>query len=47
MTAEVDIKNTNRDLIPGMYAQVQLTLADFPNAVAVPVGAIEGEGQRE
>ena len=44
MTAEVDIKNTNRDLIPGMYAQVQLTLADFPNAVAVPVGAIDGEG---
>jgi RND family efflux transporter MFP subunit len=44
MTAEVDIKNTKRDLIPGMYAQVQLTLADFPNAVAVPVGAIDGEG---
>jgi RND family efflux transporter MFP subunit len=44
MTAEVDIKNTNRDLIPGMYARVQLTLADFPNAVAVPVGAIDGTG---
>jgi RND family efflux transporter MFP subunit len=44
MTAEVDIKNTNRDLIPGMYAQVQLNLADFPSAVAVPVGAIDGEG---
>jgi RND family efflux transporter MFP subunit len=44
MTAEVDIKNTNRDLIPGMYAQVQLNLADFPNAVAVPVGAIGGVG---
>jgi RND family efflux transporter MFP subunit len=42
MTAEVDIKNTTRDLIPGMYAQVQLTLADFPNAVAVPFGAIDG-----
>jgi RND family efflux transporter MFP subunit len=44
MTAEVDIKNTNRDLIPGMYAQVQLNLADFPNALAVPVGAIDAEG---
>ena len=44
MTAEVDIKNTNRELIPGMYAQVQLTLADSPNAVAVPIGAIDGEG---
>ena len=44
MTAEVDIRNTDRGLIPGMYAQVQLTLADVPNAVAVPSSAIEGEG---
>ena len=44
MTAEVDLKNTNHDLIPGMYAQVQLTLADSPNAVAVPIGAIDGNG---
>jgi RND family efflux transporter MFP subunit len=44
MTAEVDLKNTRRDLISGMYAQVQLTLADSPNAVAVPVGAIDGSG---
>ena len=42
MTAEVDLKNTNRDLIPGMYAQVRLTLADSPGAIAVPVGAIDG-----
>jgi len=45
MTAEVDIKNTGRDLIPGMYAQVQLTLADSPNAIAVPVGAVDGTGK--
>ena len=44
MTAEVDLKNTPRDLIPGMYAQVQLTLADSPNAVAIPVGAVDGTG---
>jgi len=44
MTAEVDLKNTTRDLIPGMYAQVQLTLADSPNAVAIPVGAVDGTG---
>jgi RND family efflux transporter MFP subunit len=41
MTAEVDLKNAKRDLIPGMYAQVQLSLADVPNAVAVPVGAVD------
>lgn len=44
MTAEVDLKNTKRDLIPGMYAQVQLSLADAPNAVAVPVGALDTGG---
>jgi RND family efflux transporter MFP subunit len=44
MTAEVDLKNTTRDLIPGMYAQVQLTLADSPKAIAVPVGAVDGTG---
>jgi RND family efflux transporter MFP subunit len=44
MTAEVDLKNTTHDLIPGMYAQVQLTLADSPNAVAVPVAAVDGTG---
>ena len=41
MTAEVDLKNAKRDLIPGMYAQVQLSLADVPHAVAVPVGAVD------
>ena len=44
MTAEVDLKNTTRDLIPGMYAQVRLTLADSPNAIAVSLGAVEGAG---
>jgi RND family efflux transporter MFP subunit len=44
MTAEVDLKNTTLDLIPGMYAQVQLSLADAPNAVAVPVGALDSIG---
>jgi RND family efflux transporter MFP subunit len=44
MTAEVDLKNTARDLIPGMYAQVQLNLADAPDAIAVPIAAVEGTG---
>jgi RND family efflux transporter MFP subunit len=41
MTAEVDLKNIHQDLIPGMYAQVQLTLANYPNTIAVPVGAVD------
>jgi RND family efflux transporter MFP subunit len=44
MTAEVDLRNTKLDLIPGMYAQVQLGLADAPNAIAVPVGALDSTG---
>jgi RND family efflux transporter MFP subunit len=44
MMAEVDLKNTTRDLIPGMYAQVQLTLSDSPNAVTVPLSAVDGTG---
>jgi RND family efflux transporter MFP subunit len=44
MTAEVDVKNTQRDLIPGMYAQVELILADAPRTIAAPVGAIDGAG---
>ncbi len=44
MTTEVDLNNPELKLIPGMYAQVQVTLADAPNAVAVPVGAIDGIG---
>lgn len=44
MTAEVDLKNTKLDLIPGMYAQVQLNLADAPGAVAIPVGALDSTG---
>lgn len=41
MTAEVDIKNANLKLIPGMYAQVNLTLASANHAVSVPIEAIE------
>jgi multidrug efflux pump subunit AcrA (membrane-fusion protein) len=44
MAAEVDLKNTKLDLIPGMYAQVELSLADAPNAVAVPIGALDSAG---
>ena len=44
MTAEVDVRNTQRDLIPGMYARVELVLADAPRTIAVPVGAIDGAG---
>jgi RND family efflux transporter MFP subunit len=45
MTAEVDLKNPKLSLIPGMYAEVRLNLADAPNAVAVPIGAVDTTGK--
>jgi RND family efflux transporter MFP subunit len=47
MTAEVDVKNPGFQLMPGMYAQVQLSLATAPNAVAVPVEALDGSGDNQ
>ena len=44
MTAEVDVQNPRYELIPGMYAQVQLDLATARNAIAVPIGAVDASG---
>ena len=44
MTAEVDVKNPQLTLVPGMYAEVLLATADVKNADAVPPGAIDGTG---
>jgi RND family efflux transporter MFP subunit len=44
MTAEVDVKNPQLTLVPGMYAQVTLGTAEATNANAVPPGAIDGTG---
>jgi RND family efflux transporter MFP subunit len=40
MDTEVDVPNPNYLLIPGMYAEVNLTLDERPHALAVPVTAI-------
>jgi RND family efflux transporter MFP subunit len=47
MTTEVDVKNPKLQLIPGMYAQVQLNLATAPNAIAAPIEAIDGTGNNQ
>jgi RND family efflux transporter MFP subunit len=47
MTAEVDVKNPQLTLIPGMYAQVLLDTAEAKNATAVPVAAIDGAGDNQ
>jgi RND family efflux transporter MFP subunit len=44
MTAEVDVKNPQFTLIPGMYAEVQLGTAQAKDALAVPPEAVDGTG---
>ena len=41
MDTEVDVANANMTLVPGMYAEVNLTLDRSNDAVAVPVSAVE------
>jgi RND family efflux transporter MFP subunit len=41
MDTEVDVPNANLTLVPGMYAEVDLTLAQKKDAIAVPIGAVD------
>src|SRR5262252_613022 len=41
MATEVDVQNTDRVLVPGMYADVSLALAGAKDVVAVPVQALD------
>ena len=47
MTTEVDVKNPELNLIPGMYAQVMLRTAEANNATAVPPDAVDGTGDNQ
>lgn len=44
MNTEVDVPNPKLTLVPGMYAEVRLHLQEHPNALTVPLDAIEGLG---
>ena len=44
MDTQVDVPNSDGSLIPGMYAEVHLHLANRRNALSVPVDAIDGIG---
>jgi len=47
MTTEVDVKNPQLSLIPGMYAQVVLRTAEAKSATAVPPDAVDGAGDNQ
>ncbi len=44
MDTEVDVKNPDGSLVPGMYAEVHLHLAARPNVLSVPLDAVDGIG---
>jgi multidrug efflux pump subunit AcrA (membrane-fusion protein) len=44
MDTEVDVPNPDGTLVPGMYAEVHLHLANHPDALSVPIDAVDGLG---
>ena len=44
MNTEVDVPNPDGSLVPGMYAEVHLHLANRPAALSVPLDAVDGLG---
>jgi RND family efflux transporter MFP subunit len=46
MQTEVDVKNPNLELVPGMYASVALTLAAEKHVITVPVQAVDRSGDQ-
>ena len=44
MDTEVDVWNRDGSLVPGMYAEVHLHLAERPNVLSVPLDAVDGLG---
>jgi RND family efflux transporter MFP subunit len=44
MQTEVDVKNADLELVPGMYASVVLTLAAEKHVITVPVQAVDRTG---
>jgi multidrug resistance efflux pump len=45
LRAEVDLKNTDAQLLPGMYAYVKVII-DHPSVLAVPIEALEYNGNQ-
>jgi RND family efflux transporter MFP subunit len=44
MNTEIDVANQGQSLVPGMYAEVKLSLGQRKGALTVPVGAVDVAG---
>ena len=45
MHTEVDVPNPKYEIVPGMYATVELPLTSVENALTVPVQAIQASSE--
>ena len=45
MHAEVNVPNPNYEIVPGMYATVDIPLHAVPNALTVPMQAVQNSGE--
>lgn len=43
MVVEIEVPNPNLEIVPGMYASVDLKVEQRPKVLAVPIGALGGE----
>ncbi|MGC2197704.1 MAG: efflux RND transporter periplasmic adaptor subunit [Terriglobales bacterium] len=46
MHTEVDVRNPNRSLVQGMYAEIKLTLEKKDNALSIPIQAVNRNGSQ-
>ncbi|MDE1162272.1 MAG: efflux RND transporter periplasmic adaptor subunit [Acidobacteriaceae bacterium] len=44
MDTQVDVPNADGSLLPGMYAEVHLHLADRPGVISLPIDGVDGLG---
>jgi RND family efflux transporter MFP subunit len=47
MHTEVDVPNPNRVLLPGLYAEAKLTLDSKPDAIAIPLEAVNSDSEQK
>ena len=45
MHTEVDVSNPNYEIVPGMYATVQIPLHTVQNVLTIPIQAVQSSGE--
>ena len=45
MHTEVNVSNSNFEIVPGMYATVQIPLHTVQNVLTIPIQAVQSSGE--